>query len=136
MSTRAIKFLNQKKIPFEVIRYAHAEKGAEFAARATGFTLEKTVKTLVVDLGDRNCLLALLPGDKQLDLKAVARIYAVKKATMADTETAERLTGYLVGGISPFGVKQRLPVVIEESILQFERVLINANTFLTDIKQA
>jgi len=126
MSTRAIKFLKQKNIPFDVIRYTHEEKGAEFAARATGFALEKTVKTLVVDLGEGKCLLALLPGDKQLDLKGIARICSVKRAAMADTETAERLTGYLVGGISPFGVKQRLPVMIEESILQFERVLINA----------
>jgi len=126
MSTRAIKYLKQKNISFDVVRYTHAEKGAEFAARATGFALEKTVKTLVVDLGDKKCLLALLPGDKQLDLKSIARMCAVKKAVMADTETAERLTGYLVGGISPFGVKQSLPVVIEESILQFDRVLINA----------
>jgi Cys-tRNA(Pro)/Cys-tRNA(Cys) deacylase len=126
MSTRAIKFLEEKNIPFEVVRYRHAEKGAEFAARATGFALEKTVKTLVVDLGGKKCLLALLPGDKQLDLKGIARICSVKKAVMAATETAERLTGYQVGGISPFGVKQSLPVVIEESILQFDRVLINA----------
>lgn len=126
MSTRAIKFLKQKNIPFDVVRYTHEEKGAESAARATGFALEKTVKTLVVDLGDKKCLLALLPGDKQLDLKGIARMCSVKRAVMADTETAERLTGYLVGGISPFGVKQSLPVVIEESILQFDRVLINA----------
>jgi Cys-tRNA(Pro)/Cys-tRNA(Cys) deacylase len=126
MSTRAIKYLKQKNISFDVVRYTHAEKGAEFAARATGFALEKTVKTLVVDLGDKKCLLALLPGDKQLDLKSIALMCSVKKAVMADTETAERLTGYLVGGISPFGIKQSLPVVIEESILQFDRVLINA----------
>ncbi len=126
MSTRVIKFLKQKNIPFDVVRYTHEEKGAEFAARAAGFALEKTVKTLVVDLGDKKCLLALLPGDKQLDLKSIARMCSVKRAVMADTETAERLTGYLVGGISPFGVKQSLPVVIEESILQFDRVLINA----------
>ncbi len=126
MSTRAIKFLKRKNIPFDVVRYTHEEKGAESAARATGFALERVVKTLMVDLGDKKCLLALLPGDKQLDLKGIARMYSVKRAVMADTETAERLTGYLVGGISPFGVKQSLSVVIEESILQFDRVLINA----------
>ena len=126
MSTRAITFLNRKHIPFEVVKYTHDEKGAEFAAQATGFALEKTVKTLVVDLGDEKRVLALLPGDKQLDLKSIARICGVKKAIMAETETAERLTGYLVGGISPFGVKRNLPVVIEESILQFNRVMINA----------
>jgi Cys-tRNA(Pro)/Cys-tRNA(Cys) deacylase len=126
MSTRAIKFLKQKKIYFEVVRYTHEEKGAEFAARATGFALEKTVKTLVVDLGNKKCLLALLPGDKQLDLKNIARMCSVKKAVMADTQTAERLTGYRVGGISPFGIQRSLPVAIEESILQCNRVLINA----------
>jgi Cys-tRNA(Pro)/Cys-tRNA(Cys) deacylase len=126
MSTRAITFLKQKNIPFEVVKYTHEEKGAEFAAQATGFALEKTVKTLVVDLGDEKCMLALLPGDNQLDLKSMARICAVKKAMLADTDTAERLTGYLVGGISPFGIKRNLPVVIEESILRFNRVMINA----------
>jgi Cys-tRNA(Pro)/Cys-tRNA(Cys) deacylase len=126
MATRAISFLKQKRVPFEVIRYEHEEKGAEFAAKATGFPLAKTVKTLVVDLGNTKYVLVLMPGDKQLDLKALAKACSVKKAALADSAAAERLTGYLVGGISPFGTKQKLRVVIEESILQSDRVLINA----------
>lgn len=126
MATRAISFLKQKRVPFEVIRYEHEEKGAGFAAKATGFPLAKTVKTLVVDLGNTNFVLVLMPGDKQLDLKALAKACSVKKAALADSAAAERLTGYLVGGISPFGTKQKLRVVIEESILQSDRVLINA----------
>ncbi len=125
MSTRATSFLKQKKIPFEVVKYAHAEKGAEFAAKAVGFPLEKTVKTLIVDLDNKNYIMALMPGDKQLDLKALAKVCSVKRTAMANSATAERLTGYLIGGISPFGTKQNLSVVIEESILQYERVLIN-----------
>ena len=126
MSTRAIRYLNRKDVSFELVKYEHEEKGAEFAARATGFPLDRTVKTLVVDLGGRNYCLALLPGDRQLDLKQLARMFAVKRAAMADTATAERLTGYLIGGISPFGTKQALPAVMEKRIHECGEVLLNA----------
>ena len=126
MSTRAIQFLKQKKIPFEIIKYDHGEKGAEFAADATGFPLEATVKTLVVGLGEKQYTLVLMPGDRQLSMKSLARVCGVKRAAMADTPTAERITGYLVGGISPFGTKQKLQVVMEADILSFDKILINA----------
>jgi len=126
MSTRAIKYLRQRKIPFEVVEYGHEEKGAVFASEAIGFPLEKTVKTLVADLGNRKYALALMPGDRQLSLKGLAKALSVKKATMADTAEAERLTGYFVGGISPFGTKKRLSAVMEESLLKFDRIAINA----------
>ncbi len=126
MSTRAIRYLKRKDVSFELVKYEHEEKGAEFAARATGFPLDRTVKTLVVDLGERNYCLALLPGDRQLDLKQLAQVFAVKRAAMAATAAAERLTGYLVGGISPFGTKQVLPAVMEKRIREYAEVLINA----------
>jgi len=126
MSTPAIQYLKQKKIAFDVLRYEHAEKGAEFAARATGYPLAQTVKTLVVELGEKGYTLVLLTGDKQISMKRLARVCEVKRAAMADTKTAERLTGYLIGGISPFGTRQRLPVIMDESILDFEEILINA----------
>jgi len=126
MSTRAITFLKQKGIPFEAITYDNQEKGAEFAARATGFPLEQTVKTLVVELERKKYCLVLMPGNQQLNLKYLAKIFAVKRTAMVDTTTAERLTGYLVGGISPFGTKKRLPVVMDKSIQDYEQVLINA----------
>jgi Cys-tRNA(Pro)/Cys-tRNA(Cys) deacylase len=126
MSTRAIQFLKQKKIPFEIIKYDHGEKGAEFAAEATGFPLEATVKTLVVDLGEKAYTLVLMPGDRQLSMKSLAKICGVKRAAMGDIRTAERISGYLVGGISPFGTKQKLQVVMEADILSFDKILINA----------
>ena len=134
MSTRAIQFLIQKKIAFELIKYDHEEKGAEFAAAATGFSLAATVKTLVVDLGGKKYTLVLMPGDRQLSMKRLAKACGVKRAAMADTRTAERLTGYLVGGISPFGTKQKLPVVLEADILTFDKVLINAGRRGTMLK--
>ena len=126
MSTRAIQYLNKKGIKFEVVEYEHDEKGAEFAARAIGFPLKRTIKTLVVDLGNKKYSFALMPGDKQLALKQFAKVCDVKRAAMVDTATAERLTGYLVGGISPFGTKQNLRAIIEENLLKFENVAINA----------
>ena len=126
MSTRAIAWLKKKKIPHEVVYYEHEEKGAVFAARATGFPLEKTIKTLVVELGGRDYGLALMPGDRELALKKMALACGVKKAAMADPATAERLTGYHVGGISPFGLRQRLPVVMEEGLLVHSAVMVNA----------
>ena len=136
MSTRAIRYLEQKKIPFEIVKYDHEEKGAEFAARASGYPLKRTVKTLVVDLGGGEHLLALMPGDKQLSMKRLARVCGVKRAAMVDTRTAERITGYLVGGISPLGTKLKLKVVMEASILKFEKILINAGQRGTMLKIA
>ena len=125
MSTRAIRFLKQKGIAYCVVEYEHLEKGAEFASQAIGFPLEKTIKTLVVDMGPKGYVLALMPGDTTLSPKKLSRIYSAKRAEMADTETAQRLTGYTVGGISPFGSQRRLPVIMEKRLLKFDAVALN-----------
>jgi Cys-tRNA(Pro)/Cys-tRNA(Cys) deacylase len=124
--TRAISYLKEKKIPYEVVKYDHREKGAEFAASATGYPLERTVKTLVVELDRKSYCLALLPGHRELDLKKLASLLGVKRTAMVDIKTAERLTGYLVGGISPFGTQQRLETIMESGILEYEEIMINA----------
>ena len=125
MSTRAIKLLKSRGINFEVRKYDHKIKGAEFAAVSIDYPLERTIKTLVVDPGRKNYMLVLMPGHMKLDLKKLAAFLSVKKVAMADTKTAERLTGYLVGGISPFGTKKKLPVVMEASLLNHKKVAIN-----------
>jgi len=134
--TRATQFLAKQKIPFEVIQYDHEEKGAEFAARATGFPLEKTVKTLVTEVSDQGFVLALMPGNQQLSLKLLARTFSAKRAALADTSDAERLTGYLVGGISPFATRQALPAAIEQTLLEHDQVVINAGRRGVMIKMA
>ncbi len=126
MTTRAIAYLKNRDIPFEVIKYDHREKGAEFAANAIAFPLEQTVKTLVVEIDHKKHCLALVPGNRQLNLKKLARIFSVKRATMADVAAAERLTGYLVGGISPFGTKRRFPIIIDTPVLEYPDIIINA----------
>lgn len=109
-----------------MVKYTHEEKGAVFAAEAIGFDLEKTVKTLVVDVGKKGYSLALMPGHLELSMKKVAAACRSKRATMVKPEEAERVTGYKVGGISPFGTRKIMPAIMEQGLLQFERVAINA----------
>ncbi len=125
-TTRATTFLDRKKISYEVIQYEHEEKGAAFASKATGIPLSQTIKTLVADVGDRRYALALMPGDRQLSPKLLAKALGVKRADMANPADAERVTGYMTGGISPFGTTRPLPVVMEACLLEYEAVVINA----------
>lgn len=124
--TQAMRFLAQKKISHEVREYEHKEKGAEFAAEALGWPLSAMVKTLVANLSDGGFVLCLMPGDVELSLKKLARAAGVKSARMATVEEAERQTGYLVGGISPFGVKRPMKAWMHASIPALERIGINA----------
>lgn len=125
MSTRAINFLKKRRISHEIVKYEHREKGAEFASRAVGFPLARTIKTLVVQLDPMSFVLALMPGDRQLSLKKIAAMCGAKRAAMAEIPDAERLTGYLVGGISPFGTPKDLKAVMDTTLLDHASVMIN-----------
>lgn len=125
-ATRGARWLAARGIPFRLVRYEHVEKGAAFAARATGVPLAEVVKTLVVETGRGGFLLTLVPGDRKLDLRRLALAVGVQRARLADPADAERLTGYRVGGISPFETRCVLPVVVEAAILTRERILVNA----------
>lgn len=125
MSTRAIRFLLQHRLTFEIVRYEHLAKGAEFAAKAVGFPVERTIKTLVVETGSKKYALVMVSGERQIDLKRLAQVLSVKRAQLADSATAERLTGYRVGGISPFAVRQALPLVMDAPILSWDEILVN-----------
>ena len=126
MSTRAIKWLEQNDIPFSIVEYDHREKGAKFAAQAIGVPLNQTIKTLVVSIEPKGYILVLMPGDKNLSPKKLAGACKVKRTGMADSVVAEQLTGYPVGGISPFGTKRSLPVLMEKSLIKYDKVAINA----------
>jgi len=126
MKTRGTEFLTKKGVKFEVFTYDHKIKGAEFAAEQTGIELERMIKTLVVcDMKGKDFFFVLMPGDKSVDMKKLARLKGYKKMRMATVEEAQKLTGYLVGGISPFGSKTSLPVIMERSLENFSKVGIN-----------
>jgi Cys-tRNA(Pro)/Cys-tRNA(Cys) deacylase len=134
MSTRGIDLLQKKKIPFEVVHYDHQEKGAVYAAQAVGYALSRTVKTLVVTLDQTRQVFVLMPGNGRVSMKKVAAAGQAKRAAMADAETAQRLTGYLVGGISPFGSKRNLPVLMDASLQAQAEIMINAGRRGTMVK--
>ena len=95
------------------------------AAEALGQPPQRVFKTLVAEV-DGELTVAVLPVSAQLDLKALASARGGKKAKLADPATAERATGYVTGGISPLGLKKRLPVVVDTSVHDFSTVFCSA----------
>ncbi len=95
------------------------------AASRLGIAPARLLKTLVVEPDGAPLAMALLAVDRTLDLKALARALGVKRAAMAPVAVAERATGYVKGGISPFGQRRRLAAVVDRAALGFAKVLVN-----------
>jgi Cys-tRNA(Pro)/Cys-tRNA(Cys) deacylase len=104
---------------------AHESYGVE-AAEALGLPPECVFKTLVAKLSDGKLAVGIVPVSTKLDLKALAKAFGAKKAAMAEVAEAERATGYVSGGISPLGQKQRLAMAMDESALGFETIHVSA----------
>ena len=115
----------ERGISFEPLEYDFREKGSEYAAEALGVPLDAMLKSLVVGLSDRRFVFVLMPGSKAVSLKELARSIGVKEAQMANERDAQRLTGYLVGGISPFGARTQLPVYVDKGVLENGQIYIN-----------
>jgi len=125
--TNAIRFLKEHQVDFIERPYRYEEKGGtEVAAQALGVDEHLTVKTLVMEDEKRLPLIILMHGDKEVSTRELARVLGVKSITPCSSETAFKHTGYMVGGISPFGTKKQLPVYVEETILNLPRIFINA----------
>jgi Cys-tRNA(Pro)/Cys-tRNA(Cys) deacylase len=129
--TPAIKAAQAAGVQYRVHEYRHEPGNRNYgreAAEVLGLDPRRVFKTLLVALnGDaRRLAVAVVPVDGQLDLKAMAAASAAKKVEMADPAAAERVTGYLVGGISPLGQKRQLPTVLDETALAFPTVFVSA----------
>ncbi len=115
--TPAIELLKELGIPHRIIEYEHDPSATSFgdeAVAATGVGANSVFKTLVVTLDDGSMAVGVVPVSAQLDLKAIAAAAGSKRARMADPAAAARRTGYVAGGISPFGQKYPSPVFIDE----------------------
>ncbi len=115
----------ERGIPFESLEYDFRQKGSDYAAEALDVPLDAMLKSLVIRLSNSRFIFVLMSGSKDVSLKELARSTGVKEAQVASERDAQRLTGYLVGGISPFGARTPLPVYIDEEILGHGEIYIN-----------
>ncbi len=120
MQTPATVFLDREGIPYSEHRYEHDPASASFgleAAELLGLEPAVVFKTLVARLDDGrdSLVVAIVPVNELLNLKALAKAAGVKRATMSAVADAERSSGYVAGGISPFGQRRPLPTFIDET---------------------
>lgn len=137
--TPAIVALNAAGVPFQLHEFQADPAERHFgqaAALALGVELERVFKTLIATVDDRNHVVGIVPVSGQLSLKELAAAVHGKRAEMCPPETAERLTGYVVGGISPFGQKRSLPVVIDETCVLFDSIFVSGGLRGLDIEIA
>ena len=134
--TPAVRFLREKKIVFVPHLYDYVEKGGtRESARQLSVDEHAVVKTLVFETNEKKPLIVLMHGDREVSAKTLARLLGVKSVEPATPEKASKLTGYLVGGTSPFGTRTAMAVYVEKSILLLEKIYINGGKrgFLIEI---
>lgn len=134
--TAAVRFLREKKVEFIPHLYEYVDKGGTAeSARQLGVDEHVVVKTLVFETNEKRPLIVLMHGDCQVSAKNLARHIGVKAVEPATPEQANRWTGYLVGGTSPFGTRTPMPVYVERSIFDLDKIYINGGKrgFLVEI---
>jgi Cys-tRNA(Pro) deacylase len=124
--TAAIRALRQGGVKFTEHLYNYEEKGGTaVSARELGVDEHSVIKTLIMEDETKSPLVVLMHGDLQVSTKELARVIGVKSVAPSPPETANRHSGYLVGGTSPFGTRKQMPVYMEESILSLPLIYIN-----------
>lgn len=126
--TPATKAATKAGIGFIVHEYRHDPKAESYGSEAAdrlGLDPAQVFKTLIADV-DSRLVVAVVPVNCQLDLKALAAAAGAKKAALADERAAERATGYVLGGISPLGQRKDLPTYIDESARTLDTLFVSA----------
>ncbi len=124
--TPAIRVLREKKVEFEPHVFEYVEKGGtKYSSEVLKVDEHAVVKTLIFETNERKPLIVLQHGDFQVSTKELARILNVKTIAPVAPEQASKLTGYLIGGTSPFGVKTKMAIYAESTIFDLEKIYIN-----------
>jgi Cys-tRNA(Pro) deacylase len=124
--TPATAFLKANGVAFTEHPYEYLEHGgAQHSAQVLGFDPFTVVKTLVMEDESARPLLVLMHGNRKVSTKNLARQIGAKSVEPCKPEVANRHSGYLVGGTSPFGTRKQMPVYVEESILALPRIVLN-----------
>jgi Cys-tRNA(Pro)/Cys-tRNA(Cys) deacylase len=127
--TPAINIVKRVKIDFQIHEYEHDSKSTSYgeeAASKMGVDSKQVFKTLVFCTDSKGFGAAVVPVSHQLDLKRIAKALGVKKAAMADKTEVPRVTGYVLGGVSPIGQKKKLPTIIDASAKAFDTIRVSA----------
>lgn len=124
-----MRALRQEGIEFESFLYEYEENGGtrQFSD-LFGISEGNVVKTLMVEDERRSPMCVLMPGDREVSLKALARLRGTRACRMCDPATARRLSGYRVGGTSPLGLKTTMDVLVERAILELPLVYLNGGS--------
>jgi Cys-tRNA(Pro) deacylase len=126
MSAPAIHFLLRHGVRFVEHSYRYEEHGGtRVSSRELGVPEHSVVKTLVMEDDRKRPMIVLMHGDREVSTKALARAIGAKTVAPCTPDMAERHTGYMVGGTSPFGTRKTLPVYVEQSILDLDMVYVN-----------
>ncbi|HVY05953.1 MAG TPA: Cys-tRNA(Pro) deacylase [Burkholderiales bacterium] len=124
--TAAVRELRDNKVAFSDHLYEYEEKGGTaVSARELGVDEHAVVKTLVMEDEDKHPMVVLMHGDLKVSTKELARIIGVKTIAPCNPDVANKHSGYVVGGTSPFGTRRKMPVYMEESILGLPKIYIN-----------
>ena len=124
--TAAIRELRASKVEFSDHLYEYEEKGGTaVSARELGVDEHAVVKTLVMEDESRNPLVVLMHGNLKVSTKELARLIGVKTIAPCNPDAANKHSGYVVGGTSPFGTRRKMPTYMEETILDLPKIYIN-----------
>jgi len=135
-ATPAIHFLRQHKVHFTEHEYRYEERGGTaVSSRELGVDEHSVIKTLVMEDDAKQPLIVLMHGDKEVSTKNLARQIGKKSVTPCAPDVAQKHTGYLVGGTSPFGTRKKMPVCLERTIGDLDQIYINggARGFLVSL---
>lgn len=125
-STPALRLLSKRGVAFELHPYDYVEHGGSAASSlALGVDEHHVVKTLIFEDAERSPLIILMHGDRSVSAKELARQLGTRSTRPCDPKVAEKHSGYRVGGTSPFGVRKRMPVYVERSVLALPKIWIN-----------
>ncbi|MGF6242873.1 Cys-tRNA(Pro) deacylase [Paraburkholderia sp. GAS38] len=137
--TPATQFLRRHGVAFGEHPYDYVEHGGTTeSARQLGVDEHRVVKTLVMEDEHAKPLIVLMHGDRTVSTKNLARQIGAKRVEPCKPEVANRHSGYLIGGTSPFGTRKAMPVYVESSILELEQIWLNGGRrgFLVSIAPA
>ena len=124
--TPAIRLLREKQLDFRSFVYTYTDRGGACqAAMELHIPEHRVVKTLVMETEDQSPLLVLMHGDQTVSTRKLARVIGTKKVLPVQPDKALNCTGYQVGGISPFGTRQDMPVYVQATILDLKTIYIN-----------